>query len=303
MLIHCYPGANKIEQENFRKEVSRMRIDLGSGENKHRNCIGIDRNSFGVTNIIHDFNRRIPLERDSVSFVMCSHSLEFADNLQAVMQDIYRICRHGAIVCIVAPYAHATANMVNPEIKQLFNEHSPGYWTAHEANELYQDEYPLSGFTTSLKESKTKLPTIDFRLLRMEFFYYPAYHGFYEEVELAYLRQSQLNVAYQIMYHLMVVKKPLAPAELLAIDTEGLEEPDYVKEQRVLQHSDEEQEQPFYLDLAPSASTEDKLTSLSQSKLPIPRKKSTGSKTKPVVHRKSKRRLNTGKQKKPSSRR
>lgn len=302
MLIHCYSVANKIEKENFRKEVSRMRIDLGSGENKHLDCIGIDRNSFGVTDIIHDFNRRLPLERDSASFVMCSHSLEFVDNLQAVMQDIYRICRHGAIVCIVAPYAHATANMVNPEIKQLFNEHSPGYWTTHEANELYQEEYPLSGFTTRLHESKTKLPTIDFRLLRMEFFYYPAYHGFYDEVELAYLRQSQLNVAYQIMYHLLVVKKPFSSAELLNIDTEMLEEPDYIKEQRLLLPSDEEQEQPFYLDLAASASTEEKLSFHRQSRLPIPKKKSTGSKTKPRVHRKSKR-LNTGKQKKSGSRR
>lgn len=300
MLIHCYPGANKIEKENFRKEVSRMRIDLGSGENKHRDCIGIDRNILGVTDIIHDFNKRIPLERDSVSFVMCSHSLEYADNLQAVMQDIYRISRHGAIVCIVAPYAHATANMVNPEIKQLFNEHSPGYWTTHEADERYQDEYPLSGFTTWLNESKTKLPTIDFRLLRMEFFYYPAYQGFYDEVELAYLRQSQLNVAYQIMYHLLVVKQPVSRAELLNIDTELLEEPDYVKEQRLLRPTNEEQEQPFYLDLAPSPSTEDKPASLRQSKLPIPKKKSTGSKLKPRVHRKSKH-LNTGKQKKSSS--
>lgn len=259
-----------------------MRIDLGSGENKHRDCIGMDRVNYEATDIIHDFNRRIPLERSSVDFVMCSHSLEYVENLQSVMKDIYRICRHGAIVCIVAPYAHATENMINPELKQLFNEHSPGYWTAHEGNSAYQDAYPLSGFTTVLKDTKSSVAPIDFRLLRMEFFYYPAYHGFYDDVELAYLRQSQLNVAYQIMYHLIVVKKPITSAELLNINAEDLEEPDYVKEQRAGQLSadDDEQEQPVYLDLMPIPKPVVEQRVSRPKKLPIRRKKGTGSKLK-----------------------
>ncbi|WP_019912178.1 class I SAM-dependent methyltransferase [Paenibacillus sp. HW567] len=274
-----------------------MRIDLGSGKNKYRDCIGIDRINFKETDMIHDFNRRIPLERDSVTFVMCSHSLQYVDNLQSVMQDIYRICRHGAIVCIVAPYAHATVNMINPEFKQLFNEHSPGYWTAHE-NPAYQDEYPLSGFNTVLPQTPNNLAPVDFRLLRMEFFYYPAYHGFYDEVELAYLRQSQLNVAFQVMYHLIVVKKPVTSADLLNINPNELEEPDYVKEQRAFTLSDEEQEQPLYLDLLQPAAVPKEQISGKQRKPPVARKKGTGSKSKTRSHQKS-RHLKSGGRKKP----
>lgn len=49
-------------------------------------------------------------------------------------------------------------------------------------------------------------------------------------VELSLLRQSQLNLAHQIMFHLLVVKKPITTEELLLISqTEALEEPEYVE--------------------------------------------------------------------------
>ncbi|UYO03968.1 hypothetical protein K2F33_30740 [Paenibacillus sp. PSB04] len=43
---------------------------------------------------------------------MASHSLQYVDDLEAVMDEIYRICRHKAVVCIVASYAHVNLQRV-----------------------------------------------------------------------------------------------------------------------------------------------------------------------------------------------
>ncbi|CAH0122672.1 hypothetical protein PAE9249_05257 [Paenibacillus sp. CECT 9249] len=121
-----------------------MRIDLGCGNNKFRDCIGIDRIAYPNTDIVHDFNRRLPLEDNSVDFVMASHSLQYVDDLHAVMEDIYRVCRHKAMVCIVAPYAHVTSHIVNPQYKELFNEHSPRFWTKHAKTAIDNDDFLFS---------------------------------------------------------------------------------------------------------------------------------------------------------------
>lgn len=229
-----------------------MRIDLGSGRNKFHECIGIDKIDYPETDIVHDFNQRLPLEDNSVDFVMASHSLQYVNDLQAVMEDIYRVCRHKAVVCIVAPYAHVASHIVNPEYKQLFNEYSPLYWTKHAETiltTLGSNEFLFSPQKTwSVQDADSRI-NIDFRALCMDFFYFSSFREGYEDFELALLRQSQLNVASQIMYQLLVVKEPINDDDILMLkNTIWFEEPDYVKAQRSVSSSQEEEEQPCQLD-------------------------------------------------------
>lgn len=225
-----------------------MRIDLGCGNHKFRDCIGIDRIAYPDTDLVWDYNKRLPFEDDTVEFVMASRSLEYVDDLQAVMQELYRVCRHKAMVCIIAPYAHVGAHMVNPEYKQLFNEHSPRYWTSSPDTIIDEDEFMLARQNTwpLLTQGQAAM---DFRVLRMEFFYFPVYQTGYDPIELSLLRQSQLNVAYQIMLHLLVVKKPISMEELLLVSqTAVFEEPEDVKNLREAVMEKDDGEQLFYMD-------------------------------------------------------
>lgn len=74
------------------------------------------------------------------------------------MDEIYRICRHKAVVCIVAPYAH-----VNPHYRQLFNEHSPRCWTKHTGMMLDNDEFLFSPTDKWSLQDKESILHIDFR--------------------------------------------------------------------------------------------------------------------------------------------
>ncbi|REE89051.1 methyltransferase family protein [Paenibacillus taihuensis] len=229
-----------------------MRIDLGCGAHKFHDCYGIDRVDLPGVDLVHDFNERLPLKDHSVSFVMASHSLEYADHLMDVLKELYRVCRHKAMICMIVPYAHVSTHMVNPQFKQLFNEHSPRYWTPSPDTILTQDEYNITqnvSWSAPEIEVRNEKPMIDLRLMRMEFFYFPAYNSGFDQQELSLLRQSQLNVANQMMMHLIVVKQPVTQSELQLIkDSETFEEPEEITELRAASAAKEGKEKLFYLE-------------------------------------------------------
>ncbi|MFX3638253.1 MAG: methyltransferase domain-containing protein [Candidatus Pristimantibacillus sp.] len=217
----------------YGKEVVALRVELVYGTNKLADDTVVIDTADEIIRI-QDLNAPFPLDDDSIDFVMASHCLQYVEDLQAVMKEIYRVCKHRAIVCIVAPYAHVTSHMVHPLYRQQFNEHLPRYWTDYPLYSLDPDEYLLSWQKHwPLMDMPSKQTSLDLRLLRLEFFYFPQYGNLYETTELMLLRQSQLNVAYQIMYHLLVVKQPISDGEVARFATEPMDEPDYVQQQRL----------------------------------------------------------------------
>ncbi|MFM9330302.1 methyltransferase domain-containing protein [Paenibacillus mesotrionivorans] len=231
-----------------------MRIDIGCGKRPHQNCVGLDRIPGEGVAMVHDFDYPIPIADNSVDFIMASNSLQYAADLPKVMKELYRICRHKAVVCIVAPYAHSTSHMANPRFRQSFNEHSPRYWTRHRSFPGNLEEYYLTRTDTwslLVDEDPAEAGEPDFRLLKLELFYYPPYQGCYDPLELTILRQSQLNVADQIMYHLVAIKAPVEEHELEWMRiSEQLEEPETITQTRSLSRMliKAEEEPPFCMD-------------------------------------------------------
>ncbi|OXM13867.1 class I SAM-dependent methyltransferase [Paenibacillus herberti] len=218
-----------------------MRIDLGCGAAKHPGCTGVDKLPMLGVDLVHDFDNPWPIDDNSVDFVIASNSLQYAADQERLIQEIHRVCRHGAIVCITAPYAHASVHLANPHYRQLLSEQSPRYWTPHPVCYVDPDEYhfaaekswslspnvhnDLGEYTGFPDQSNRIVP--DLRLVRLEFFYFPQYEGLYEPHELSLLRQSQMNVAHHFMMHLIVIKQPIPEDEVLWLAAQPMEEPAY----------------------------------------------------------------------------
>ncbi|MVO98118.1 class I SAM-dependent methyltransferase [Paenibacillus lutrae] len=191
-----------------------MKIDLGCGTRKHPGFIGLDRIALPGVDVECDLNNGIPLEDHSVDFVMASRSLEYIEDLMGIMREIYRVCRHKAIVCILAPYAHTSYHLTNPYFRSYFDEHLPRYLTdeMYLYDPLQENQYfiePLAGIN---REGNSE---IDFRLLQCEFYYMPSYQSpIYEEEDKRVLRQSSLNVVDEILYYFVAVKEPITAEEL-----------------------------------------------------------------------------------------
>jgi len=191
-----------------------VRVDLGCGRAKQPGFIGIDHLPLPGVDILADMDKGLPLRNDSVDYLVASHSLEHTTDIIFTMQEIYRVCKHKAIVCIVAPYYHTSLNMANPYHKQIFNEHTPRFFTTADNTLVNKADYEFPQIQNwGLGASDNRVCQMDFRCLRMELFYFPAYRRLPEDKKRE-LRQHYMNVADQIMYHLLVVKQDISPEEI-----------------------------------------------------------------------------------------
>jgi len=210
------PSELDIPHDGPLKSTSRsaVRLDLGCGTAKPGGFIGLDRFPLDGVDIVADLNNHLPFIDNSIDLILCSHSLEHVIDLMATMKELYRIGRHGTQVCIVAPYGHQALNAANPYHRQVFNEHTPRFWTHSPHTFIEETEYvhphaPSWGLSGSDHSS----PNVDFRCLRMEFFYFREYRHL-SPAEQREARKRYMNVCDQVMYHLVVLKKPVSESEM-----------------------------------------------------------------------------------------
>jgi SAM-dependent methyltransferase len=183
-----------------------IQIDLGCGRNKQAGFIGVDRYPFSGVDVLVNLNQILPFRDDSVDLIFASHSLEHVESLLTIMNEIYRICKHGAQLCVIAPYSEQKLNLANPYHHFRFNEHTPRFWTSYPTAPIDLEEFnhpqaPQWGLSLSDNSD----PGIDIRLVRMEYFYFPQYAGL-PTSEQRRLRKERMDVCDQIMYHLIVWK-------------------------------------------------------------------------------------------------
>ena len=191
-------------------EKPSVRLDLGCGTAKCPGFVGADRLPLAGVDVIVDLDMPLPFRSDSAHQVLLSHSLEHVRDLLATLKEVYRICRHGAQVCVVAPYSHQGLYLANPFHVHAFNEHTPRFWTDSQSTQVEPSD-----------------PGIDFRCVSMEFFYFPEYRNLSPDQQRA-ARKKYLDVCDQIMYQLVVVKKELTEIEIreLGQRTRFFEPPD-----------------------------------------------------------------------------
>ena len=189
------------------------RLDLGSASVAQPGFVAVDRYPLPGVDVATDFDAGLPFRDSSFDLVYASHALEHSADLPSLMREIYRVARDRAQVCIVAPYFFTSVNLSNPYHRQVFTEETPRFWTTARSGEMTEASHCPQAPFWGLGGSDMSDPGMDFRCLRMGFFYFAEYQNLPED-ELRRLRQSQLNVCDQIVYHLLVVKSPLCEGEL-----------------------------------------------------------------------------------------
>jgi len=217
-----------VESEASKRSYG-IQLDLGCGHRKPPGFIGVDRLALPGVDIVANVDCALPLRDDSVDLLFASHSLEHVSDLMAVIKEIYRVCKHGAQVCIVAPYYQQGLNLANPYHKQVFNEHTPRFWTTSPMAGVPEKEFMHPhAVQWGLGDSDSSNLEIDLRCLQIEFFYFPEYRNLSSE-EQRQARGKFLDVCDQIMYHLLVIKNPIGEAEMKEVIEEvDLYEPPFV---------------------------------------------------------------------------
>lgn len=202
-----------------------MNMDLGCGRQKMTAYLGVDRFPMPGVDVVVDLDGPgLPFRDDSFEVIYAFHSLEHVADLQATMKEVWRVGKPGAQVCIGAPYWAQGLNVANPYHKQVFNEHTPRFWTDAATSPIDPAEYvrPPQGAMWGLSRSDNSDPGFDLRCLRMELFYFQEYWGM-TPAEQRQRRRTGFDVCEQILYHLVVFKPPMTEADLANLKMDFLQ--------------------------------------------------------------------------------
>jgi SAM-dependent methyltransferase len=80
-------------------------VDLGCGTRKMKGAIGMDIVPVPGVDVVASMERGLPFKDNSLDGVYAYHVLEHMDDFLAIMGEIWRVCRDGALVRIKVPHA------------------------------------------------------------------------------------------------------------------------------------------------------------------------------------------------------
>ena len=82
-----------------------FKIDLGCGNRKVRGALGFDSVAVPGVDVVADLNGGLPFKDNSLDGVYAYHILEHLDDFLGTMNEIWRVCRPGAMVYVKVPHA------------------------------------------------------------------------------------------------------------------------------------------------------------------------------------------------------
>ncbi len=115
-----------------------IKLNLGCGDKKINGFTGVDHIKTAATDVVHDLNiTPYPFTADSVDEIIADNVLEHLDDIIAVMEEWYRLCRPGAIIKISLPYYKSSGAFSDPTHKHFFTENSFQYFTPEHEYHFY----------------------------------------------------------------------------------------------------------------------------------------------------------------------
>lgn len=118
-------------------------LELGPGCSPMPGAFGVDINEGADRQMAHDLNViPWPLREGHFYVVHAYQILEHLENKIAAMEEIWRVCAHGAVVNITIPRGYCEGFAQNPQhVPPAWNEGSFGHFAIDEQYQvLYKDE-------------------------------------------------------------------------------------------------------------------------------------------------------------------
>jgi len=111
-----------------RRVMRHVILDLGCGSKKRAGAIGLDCRPEEGVDIVCDIERPLPLASDVAGEVHAHHVLEHVRNLVGLMEEIYRVCRPGAMIHVSGPYYASRGAFRDPTHVRFLTEDTFQYF-------------------------------------------------------------------------------------------------------------------------------------------------------------------------------
>ena len=114
-------------------DTSLLKLNIGSGHHRAEGWTNLDRSLEAKPDILFDLNdlpgKHIPLLSSSVDLFLCSHILEHLPNILHVREELWRVAKPGASMCVRVPYGGCDTAYEDPTHCRYFFENSMSYFS------------------------------------------------------------------------------------------------------------------------------------------------------------------------------
>ena len=109
---------------------SKTILDVGCGNNKRKNAIGIDSNSNTQADVVHDLDVfPYPFPDNQFEEIYLTNCIEHLNDIVKVMEELHRIGKLGCTITIEAPYFSGQDAFSDPTHKHFFTSRTFDYFT------------------------------------------------------------------------------------------------------------------------------------------------------------------------------
>lgn len=121
-----------------------IKLDIGCGQNKKEGFTGIDKIKLPGVDVVWDLEKfPYPFDNDSVDEIHCSHYVEHTSDLNAFMDEIFRIMKPGSKALIIAPYYSSIRAWQDPTHKRAISEITFMYYNKDFRDKNKLDHYGI----------------------------------------------------------------------------------------------------------------------------------------------------------------
>lgn len=171
-----------------------MKLHIGCGQSYRNGWVNVDINPYVKTDLCLDIdNKTWPWEDSSVDEIFCFHVLEHCSNYLHVLGEMWRVCKHMAVLKIGVPYvSNSRLNAVNPyHLHPGFNEHSFRFFDPND-----------------MKGSANEINPIAFQTESVKLVYFPEWKD-KDRKERDFARKHYWNVVRNVNFVLRAIKLPI----------------------------------------------------------------------------------------------
>lgn len=124
-------------------DYDNVKLNLGSGDRILEGFLNVDILPAKGVDIVCDLNKGIFLKDNSVTEIYANHVLEHLNDTVKIIEEIYRICKSGAIVRIKVPYFKSIGAFKDPTHRSFFTEETFYYFNKEERTKRGLPDYGL----------------------------------------------------------------------------------------------------------------------------------------------------------------
>ena len=119
-------------------------LDIGCGRNKTPGAVGLDSNPRSEADVIHDLDRfPYPFADNEFDLIIGNQIIEHVDDVLAVVAELHRIARPGAIIRLDTPHYSDIASYTDPTHKRHLTTESFSYFTGKRTDYDFYSEVRL----------------------------------------------------------------------------------------------------------------------------------------------------------------